>query len=126
MPEPTDIDDAYYEAWIDGDLDKVRSLLHDDLSFRGPIDTFDNADDYMDALRRLAPAFQGMRKTKVLVDGDDICTIYDFIGPPPIETQPIAEWHRVRGDRIEMIRLFFDPRPFAPPSTRQPPRDLET
>jgi hypothetical protein len=34
----------------------------------------------------------------------------------PAGTVPIAEWYHVDSGRISMIRVYFDPRPFTPPS----------
>jgi hypothetical protein len=113
MASPEQVVGSYFSAWTAGDLDTVRGLLHDDLHFKGPIDEFHNADDYLDALERLKPIFKDAKRHKLFVDGNDVCTVYDFVTDSPIGTAPIAEWHRVRGDKIAEIRLFFDARPFA-------------
>ncbi len=36
------------------DFVAARKLLHDDLSFKGPIDTFHKADDYVEAIKKLS------------------------------------------------------------------------
>jgi ketosteroid isomerase-like protein len=101
----------YFAAFGSGDPAAARRLLKDDLSFRGPIDTFDNADDLMKALGALAPIVKGIEQHKVLVDGDDVATFYDM--RTPMGTAPIAEWHHVSDGKIDAIRVYFDPRPFA-------------
>jgi hypothetical protein len=111
-----EIVDRYYAAWAGKDLPTVRSLLHDDLSFHGPIDTFDNADDYLASVQQLFAIVQGVQPRKVFVDGQDACTIYDLITATPAGTAPVAEWITVKGDKIAAIRVFFDARPFSPPS----------
>ena len=108
--------DRYYAAWASKDLTAVRSLLHDDLSFHGPLDTFDNADDYLASIQQLFAIVQGVEPRKVFVDGQDACTIYDLITATPAGTAPVAEWVTVKGDKIAAIRVFFDARPFSPPS----------
>ena len=105
--------DRYYAAWASKDLPAVRSLLHDDLSFHGPIDTFNNADDLMKSLSALAPIVKGIEHRKVQVDGDAVATFYDML--TPMGTSPIAEWHHVRDGKIDSIHVYFDPRPFAHP-----------
>jgi ketosteroid isomerase-like protein len=40
---PREIVEQYFDAWTSGDSDAARRLLRDDLSFRGPIDRFDDA-----------------------------------------------------------------------------------
>jgi hypothetical protein len=103
----------YFAAFGSGDIAAARRLLWDDLSFHGPIDTFNNADDLMKSLSALAPIVKGIQQRKVLVDGDDIATFYDML--TPMGTSPIAEWHHVRDGKIDSIHVYFDARPFALP-----------
>jgi ketosteroid isomerase-like protein len=101
----------YFAAFGSGDVKAARELLHDDLSFAGPFDTFNKADDLIKALSALAPVVKGIQQRKVMVDGDDVATFYDMI--TPMGTSPIAEWHHVTNGKIDAIRVYFDPRPFA-------------
>jgi ketosteroid isomerase-like protein len=103
--------EQYFAAFGRGDMAAARRLLWDDLSFRGPIDTFSKADDLIKALSALAPIVKGIEHRKVLVDGDDVATFYDML--TPMGAAPIAEWHHVRDGKIDAIRVYFDPRPFA-------------
>src|SRR5262245_1717404 len=89
----------YYDAVGRGDIAAARSLLWDDLSFKGPLDAFSNADDLMKALVQLAPVVKGIQPQKVLVDGDDVGTFYDML--TPMGAVPIAEWHHVRDGKID-------------------------
>lgn len=114
--ETREIVDRYYAAWASKDLSAVRSLLRDDLFFHGPIDTFDNADDYVKSIQQLLAIVKGVQPQKLFVDGQDACTIYDLITATPAGTAPVAEWVTIKGDKIAAIRVFFDARPFAPPS----------
>ena len=104
---------GYFAAFGSGDVAAARRLLWDDLSFHGPIDTFNNADDLMRSLSALAPVVKGIERRKVLVDGDDVATFYDML--TPMGSSPIAEWHHVRDGKIDSIHVYFDPRPFAHP-----------
>ncbi len=115
---PQEIVDQYYAAWTNRDFAAARALLHDNLSFHGPIDTFDNADDYVAAIRQLASIVKGVEKRKVFIDGQDICEVYDLVTATPAGTAPVAEWFTVKDDKIAAIRVFFDARPFAPPPTQ--------
>jgi hypothetical protein len=115
--ETRDIVDRYYAAWASKDLSAVRSLLHDVLSFRGPIDTFDKADDYVKSIQQLFAIVQGVQPQKLFVDGQDACTIYDLVTSTPAGTVPVAEWVTVEGAKIAAIRVIFDARPFGPPTS---------
>ena len=103
----------YFAAFGTGDVAAARRLLWDDLSFHGPIDTFNNADDLVKALSALAPIVQGIEQRRILVDGDDVATFYDMV--TPMGKSPIAEWHHVRDGKIDSIHVYFDPRPFTHP-----------
>ena len=107
------IADRFFKSWTSGDFDTARSLLHDDVSFSGPIDRFDSADAYVGALRGLAPVVERADERKIFVDGDDVCVIYDLVTRTPAGTAPTAEWYHVRDGRIAEVRVFFDARPFA-------------
>jgi ketosteroid isomerase-like protein len=103
----------YHEAFGRGDVQEARSLLADDLHFKGPIDEFHNADDYLASLGKLASIVTGTDVQKVLADDDDVVTIYDLHTNTPAGTSPIAEWARVRDGKIVEMRIYFDARPFA-------------
>jgi ketosteroid isomerase-like protein len=103
----------YHEAWKRHDFEAARAELHDDLSFQGPFDTFERADDYINAVRGLAAIVTDVILRKTFVDGDDVCLLYDMVTNTPAGTQPIAEWYRVRDGKIGAIQVYFDSRPFA-------------
>jgi ketosteroid isomerase-like protein len=113
MTDALGVAEDFFAAWTAKDFDRARALLHDDLSFQGPIDTFDDAEAYLQAIRGLSQIVTGAERRKVFVDGDDVCIIYD-LNTVPVPTAPTAEWYRVRDGRIAAIRVFFDARPFAP------------
>ena len=103
----------FFEAWTSKDFDRARELLHDDVSFVGPIDSFSSADAYLEALRQLSGIVTGAETQKVFVDGDDVCVIYD-LKTAPVPSSRTCEWYRVRDGRIASISVVFDARPFAP------------
>ena len=113
MADAARVAEEFFAAWMGKDFDRARALLHDDLSFQGPIDSFDDADAYIQAIRGLSQIVTGADKRKVFVDGDDVCVIYD-LKTAPVPSAPTAEWYRVRDGRIASIQVFFDARPFAP------------
>ena|SRR5712692_2914611 len=103
----------YFQAFGSGDGATARSLLKDDLYFKGPIDEFHNADDLMSSLQKLAQIVKGVEPRKTFVDGDDVCMIYDLVTNTPAGTSAVAEWHHVENGKIAAIRVYFDARPFA-------------
>jgi ketosteroid isomerase-like protein len=105
--------EEFFDAWTGKDFDRARALVHDDLSFEGPIDRFSDADTYFASLRQLGQIVTGADKHKVFVDGDDVCVIYD-LKTAPVPSSRTCEWYRVRDGKIAAISVVFDARPFAP------------
>ncbi len=81
--------------------------------FQGPLDTFNTADEYLEALKRLASILQRIDLRKVFVDGDDVCVLYDRVTNTPAGTAFIAEWYQVKGGKIVALRVVFDARLIA-------------
>jgi len=103
----------YFEAWSKKDYDKSGRYLDDNLSFVGPIDTFSNAKDYLEAIRKLGQILVEVRRKKAFVDGGDVCFIYDLVTNTPAGTVPCAEWIHADNGKVRSIRVYFDARPFA-------------
>src|SRR5215216_1913128 len=110
MTSAKEIVETYKAAMGRGDFTAARELLHDDLAFHGPIDTFNQADDYIVASKRLANIIQRIDVKKVFVDGDDVCVLYDMVTNTPAGTAFIVEWYHVRGGKIGTLRAVFDAR----------------
>ena len=112
MAETAEVAEGFFDAWTSKDFQRARSLLHDDVSFDGPIDTFSDADSYVASLQQLSGIVTGAEKQKVFVDGDDVCVIYD-LKTAPIPSSRTCEWYRVREGKISAVSVVFDARPFA-------------
>jgi len=113
MTSAKEIVESYKAAMGRGDWSAARELLHDDLAFQGPIDSFNRADDYLAASKRLANIIQRIDVKKTFADGNDVCVLYDMVTNTPAGTAFIVEWYQVRGDKIGTLRAVFDARPFA-------------
>ena len=100
--------ETYHNAWTSGDFSTARKCLADDLDFRGSIDTFTKADDFIAALTQ----FQGMlRKVTVLrrfFSDEGAAFLYDCETPTPAGTIRTAEFFTIRKGKISEIRLVFD------------------
>lgn len=102
---------AWGKAIGDKDFEAARKLAHDNLSFRGPIDTFSRADDYLAALRKLSGIVKGVTPEGMIVDGNQVASFY--ILRTVVADAPVAEWYTVDGGKISAVRAYFDARPFA-------------
>jgi ketosteroid isomerase-like protein len=126
MAGPAETVEQYFNAWTSKDFEKARSLLHDDLSFKGPIETLDNADALIESIKGLAQIVTGAERRGLLEQGDQVVVIYD-LHTVPIATAPVAEWYTVQDGKIASMHAFFDARPFAAgrrrPACHEPPFD---
>jgi len=107
----TELAERFSKAWTSGDFEAARALLADDCHFKGPLDEFHLADDYIAALRRLQGMLKGVQGEGLIAEGDQVADFH--ILDTPVGKAPVAEWFRVSGDKIVEIRAYFDARPFA-------------
>jgi ketosteroid isomerase-like protein len=112
VASPAQTVEQYFDAWTSKDFETARSLLQDDLSFRGPIDTFDNADALIESIKGLSQIVERAERRGLLADGDQVAVVYD-LHTGPVGTAPVAEWYTVRDGKIASMQAFFDARPFA-------------
>ena len=105
--------EAYFEAWRAKDFDAARGHLHDDLSFQGPFDSFNSAEDLISAITQLGGLVKTLEKRNVLVDGQDVCIIYDLVPVKDASNVGMAELYRVVDDKISAIRVIFDTAAFS-------------
>jgi hypothetical protein len=108
-----EIVERYRAALGKGDVATARTLMQDNMTFQGPLDTFNTADQYLEASRRLASIIQRIDLKKVFIDGEDVSVLYDMVTNTPAGTAFIAEWYQVSGGKIASLRVVFDARPFA-------------
>jgi len=114
MASAKEIVERYQAALGQGDFDAARKLMRDDMAFQGPFDTFNQADQYLNALKQLATIIERVDVKKVFADSNDVCVLYDMVTNTPAGTAFIAEWYQVADDKIAALRAVFDARPFAP------------
>jgi hypothetical protein len=112
MPKSQDVVLSYQKAMQQGDFAGARKLLHDNLEFRGPFDTFKKADDYLHALQKLSTIVDHVDILKVFEDGADVCLFCDLV-TKTVGTSFVAEWYKVKDGKIGSVRAVFDARPFA-------------
>src|SRR5688572_28567623 len=112
MATPEEIVRSYADTWNAGDFDTMHSLLADDLTFVGPLDTFHDADSQQRAIKGLSAIKTGILVERVWADGPDVLLWYR-LETKVADPAPVAEWHHVQNGRISEIRVVFDARPFA-------------
>jgi hypothetical protein len=112
MPRSQDVVLSYQKALQQGDFSSARKLLHDNLEFHGPLETFKKADDYIHAIQKLSAIVDHVDILKVFEDGADVSLFCDLV-TKTMGTSFVAEWYNVKDDKIASVRVAFDARPFA-------------
>jgi limonene-1,2-epoxide hydrolase len=102
---------ACLAGWTSGDLDATRWVLDEEVRFVGPLGQTVGVDEYMSGVARLGEIVTGADQHEVIVDGDDVCIIYDLVTNTEAGALPCAGWYQVRGGKVTWIRAYFDPRP---------------
>jgi ketosteroid isomerase-like protein len=115
MTKAKDVVTSYQEAMAKGDWKGARAHLRDNLEFRGPLDTFHKADDYITALQRLYPMVEKVDVKRVFAEGDDVVVLCDLHFKPPMPAIYVVEWYGVSEGKIARVQVVFDPRPMASP-----------
>ncbi len=84
-------------------------MLADDVTFRGPLGTADNAEECLAGLRGMAQTLDRIEVHARLNDDSNVITWFDLHSTiaPPTAT---ANWTQVREGKITAIRVTFDPR----------------
>ena len=112
MPTSQETVLAFQHAIGKKDFQAARKLLHDNLEFRGPIDTFHKADDYLHAIQKLSAIVEGVDILKVFEDGNEVSLFCD-LKTKIVGRSFVAEWYKVTDGKIASVRVVFDARPFA-------------
>jgi ketosteroid isomerase-like protein len=106
---PRSIAATYFTAWKDRDFDRLRSVLADDATFRGPLGTADSGAECVAGLRGMAEMLIDIDVVKVFVDGGDVLTWFELHTDKAPPT-PTANWMHIEDEKIVRIRVTFDPR----------------
>ncbi len=111
MTDLSEVARTYFSAWRAKDFDTLGSLLADDVTFRGPLGTADDADSCLKGLRGMGEMITDIVVQQVFTAGEnDVITWFDLYtadaGPVPT-----ANWSHLEGGKISAIRATFDPRP---------------
>ena len=100
--------ESYHDAWTSGDIARARGCLADDLDFRGSIDTFKKADEFVSALAQFQRMLRGVTVLESYFSDAGAALLYDCDTASPAGIVRTAEFFAVRDGKISEIRLVFD------------------
>jgi hypothetical protein len=111
-PDAGQVAATYFRSWLDKDFTTLRSTLADDVIFRGPLGTADDAEGCLGGLRGMAEIITDLVVEHRFVAGPDVLTWFELhttLAPPV----PTANWSHVEHGKITSIRVAFDARALA-------------
>lgn len=100
--------ETYHNAWTSGDFATARRCLADDLGFKGSIDTFSKADDFMKELKGFHGMLRSVNVLKSFFDHHGAALLYDCDTATPAGTIRTSEFFSIHKGKINEIRLVFD------------------
>jgi hypothetical protein len=100
--------EAYHRAWTNGEISEARRYLADDLDFRGTIDAFNKADEFVAALTMFQSMVRGVTLLQSFFDETGGALLYDCDTASPAGVLRTAEFFTVQNNKISRIRLVFD------------------
>lgn len=107
---PASVAAAYFDAWTSNDIERVRPLVHDDVTFDGALGSTRDAEETLAGLARMFAMTERVEVLHRWVDGPDVITWFELrtrtAGP-----LAIVNWSHIEAGRITRIRVTFDPRP---------------
>lgn len=100
---------AYFDAWKNNDIERVRPLLHEDVDFVGALGETTGREETLAGLSRMFAMTEQVEVIHRWVDGPDVLTWFDL---RTATAGPIAivNWSHVEEGQITKIRVTFDPR----------------
>ena len=101
---------TYIDRVTSGDTAGAAELLTDDFRFNGPLLQSQGKAAFLEGAAQLGPIMRGVEIHHQWMDGDELCSFYDFKIETPVGAGsiPMAEWNSVRDGKLASARLIFD------------------
>ena len=104
-----EIAEAYLNAFNTKDHATMRSLVHDDFSFHGPLMQHDSADSFFAAMQGMGDMFAGLQLHGTAQDGDWVGSYYIFKSTVPgLEETHTSEWFNIIDGKIKTSYVVYD------------------
>jgi hypothetical protein len=102
----------YYTAMEQHDWETKRSLMCDDLRFRGPIMQADSADELLENVKQFGCDVR-FTDIEMIEKGDVVMSFFTFNISKPFEGKfRMAERVQFRGGKVQSTELIYDARAF--------------
>jgi len=96
------------QAWNAKDESTLRTLLHEDYHFKGPMMEINGPDESV-AMMNEFPFESHNENDELIVEGSKAVHIFDWVVSSPFQaTIPVTEVLEVEDNKVKTARLFFD------------------
>ena len=102
----------YYSAMLEKDFDTMKSYIHENVHFIGPLAEMHGKYAVVSAAKNLSQILGDIKIRSKFASGNQIMFAYDFIFPEPIGKLRAAVLMEFMNQLISKIELFYDGRPF--------------
>jgi hypothetical protein len=100
--------EAYYQAYLDGDLERVASFVHPEIHFKNPSVELRGKEAFLEAARNLVEQIRGIEVRARFGAGEQIMLAYDMRLKGMEEPLSAAVLMGFKDGLIASIELFFD------------------
>jgi ketosteroid isomerase-like protein len=104
--------EAYYKAWSEKDIARMRSYLHPEVQFLSPVAQLSGREAVLEAAARPLPILQGIDMRARFGAADQVMLAFDLRLAEPIGVVRSAVLMTFKDGLIARNELFFDARPF--------------
>jgi ketosteroid isomerase-like protein len=111
IPTASAIVTGFLTAFFSGALDRARSMVRDDFSFRAPlIETTASKDVYFAGSDRKVRFVRDLRIVRQWEDANEVSTVYeiDVETPAGRASMLMHEWHTIRDNQLTSTVMIFD------------------
>ncbi len=98
------------------DAAELEALLAPNFVFTGPLMKVEGAAAFMTMLAQFLPFHESVSVRQQIGSGDVVCSITQLKLKTPAGgslTVDVSEWLKVKGDRLESLTIYYDPRGFV-------------
>ncbi len=89
--------------------DQLNDLLHSQVTFRGPLGRFENAQSFLNDVQQDKLLIETVRVQQIIADGTKASALYEVVSKDPdIGTLKISEWFETKDGRISSIISTYD------------------
>jgi len=101
------------KALNEEDFKIARKYITEDFSFMGVLGSRDGAEAYFSDMEKMKLKYD---IKKVFVNENDVCLLYDLTMSGIVLFG--CGWYHVKGDKIDSLKVVFDPRPILEQSDK--------